>query len=130
MKQNPLFEIKKDKALREKFIKYEFKQIAPPLPVDFQLGRSSSQIRIPKILQIECGLKHTIMKSSKDEVFGFGDNSHGQIQNDFNNSLFVIAKATPIKTMEKFKEMVKIIHAGDKLSLITYENSRAIIIPS
>jgi len=62
------------------------------------------------------------MKSYNDEIFGFGDNSHGQICHDFNNNVFVFSRATSIKAMDKFKKMVKMIHAGDKMSLITYEN--------
>ena len=62
------------------------------------------------------------MKSNKFGIFGFGDNSHGQIQHDFNNNVFVIPKANQIKAMDKFEDMVKKIHAGDKMSLITYEN--------
>lgn len=82
-----------------------------------------------KVLDIECGLKHSLVRvqyienhALQEEVFGFGDNSHGQIQHDIHNNNFVVAKPKEIASLSKFKGMVQKIHAGDKISLFTYEN--------
>jgi alpha-tubulin suppressor-like RCC1 family protein len=110
--------------LKEKYIKYEFNQIPPPVIVDVYEHKSNKKKERAKIVKVECGTKHTLLVTSSDLVYGFGDNSHGQIMHDGSFNEFVVKKPKLLRTMAKFKQMITKIHAADKMSLMTYDNGK------
>lgn len=75
----------------------------------------------PKVVQIECGLRHTLIRANNGNVYGFGDNSSGQLQT---GAPFVIGKPRQLKMVSKMKGMVQRLHSGDNISFVTYENGQ------
>ena len=72
-----------------------------------------------QIEKISCGLRHSLLLTSKGEVMGFGDNSSGQlISKDVDFS--VIKRPKFLATQKKLKNATN-IHTGDKFSAITIQ---------
>ena len=53
--------------------------------------------------QIACGERHTIIKGDNGNVYGFGDNTNGQIDGTILGHNFVIDRPRIIRNIDKFK---------------------------
>jgi alpha-tubulin suppressor-like RCC1 family protein len=72
-----------------------------------------------KIIQVSCGFKHVIILSSSNNVYGWGNNSFGQL---FSNN---ITKKTGLNKLDYFNNRYKIVQvaAGFRCSFIMNENN-------
>lgn len=114
------------KQLYEMYVKHEFfcipKPTLVPLPGFAAIGEKRKHT-YPRVLQISCGAMHTLLRADNGHLYGFGDNSSGQIAYDQSSNMFVINKAINVKIVSKLHGMIYKINTGDRISYITYQNT-------
>lgn len=101
--------------LKQKYVIQEFQSLPQPMIVRLPEVKG----KISKVIQIACGQKHTVLLDSNGLVFGFGDNSAGQLLQEQNQ--FVVRQPKLLKTVSKFQGMTRSIFTCDRMSLMTYE---------
>lgn len=57
----------------------------------------------PKISQIVCGERHSLVTGENGDIYGFGDNSSGQIDESSTRGEYVISKPKVIEQIHKFR---------------------------
>lgn len=73
-----------------------------------------------------CGERHSIVTGENGHIYGFGDNSAGQIDDTSTRGEFIISKPKIIKQIHKFKNSAFRVHSGKNLSAITVDYSQTI----